>query len=60
MPVRFKNNQNKFVRMDAYCVKCRQKREVKNESETVNAKGLRMLKGQCTVCGTNMSRILGK
>jgi hypothetical protein len=46
--------------MEAYCMKCKAKREVKNEEETVNDRGLRMLKGQCSVCGTNVSKILGK
>lgn len=46
--------------MEAYCVKCREKREVKNEEEVTNAKGLRMLKGKCSICGTNVSKILGK
>ena len=46
--------------MDAYCVKCREKREVKNAEEVTTDKGLRRLKGQCSVCGTNVSKILGK
>jgi len=48
---------------EAYCVKCRTKREVQNAEETVTEKGnrrTRMLKGVCGVCGTKVSRILGK
>ncbi|MBI2547025.1 MAG: hypothetical protein HYW23_01105 [Candidatus Aenigmarchaeota archaeon] len=46
--------------MEGYCLKCRQKREMKNDQETTTAKGLRMVKGQCSICSTNMSKILGK
>jgi hypothetical protein len=47
----------------AYCVKCKAKREMKNEKE-VKMKGKggprRALKGECPKCGTKMFRILGK
>ena len=46
--------------VEAYCMKCKAKREMKNETETTTAKGLRMAKGQCSTCGTNMCKILGK
>ena len=46
--------------MDGYCVKCREKREMKDPKENVTDRGMRMAKGQCTVCGTNMAKILGK
>ena len=46
--------------MEGYCVKCREKREMKNTKENVTNRGMRMMKGQCTVCGTNMAKILGK
>lgn len=46
--------------MEAYCVKCKCKREVKNSKEVKTSKGLRRLSGECSVCGTNVSRILGK
>lgn len=41
-------------------MKCKQKREIKNEKETRNKRGLKMAKGQCSVCGTNVCKILGK
>jgi len=44
--------------MEAYCVKCRQKREMKNERTETTDKGRRVAKGQCPVCGTNMTRFL--
>lgn len=42
-----------------YCVKCKEKRDAKGEV-VVNAKGTKMAKGKCPVCGTNLNRILGK
>jgi Domain of unknown function (DUF5679) len=42
-----------------FCVKCREKRMVTGEV-VVNAKGTRMSKAKCPVCGTNLNRILGK
>jgi len=48
----------------AYCVKCRQKREMKEPKEVeIKGKGgvkRRALSGICGVCGTKMFRILGK
>ena len=44
---------------DFYCVKCKEKRDAKGEV-VVNAKGTKMAKGVCPVCGTNLNRILGK
>lgn len=46
--------------MEGYCLKCKQSREMKNEQEQVSERGMRMMKGQCTVCGTKMAKILGK
>ena len=43
-----------------YCVKCKQKREMKNPVEVSMGKGRRAMKGTCSVCGTGMYRILGK
>ena len=41
-----------------YCVKCREKRDFDGNVEETN--GRRMAKGTCPVCGTKMTRILGK
>jgi hypothetical protein len=46
-----------------YCVKCKQKREMKDTEEVaMPGKGgeRRAMKGKCTVCGTGMYKILGK
>jgi hypothetical protein len=43
---------------NGYCVKCREKRDFSGEVSETN--GRRMAKGICPVCGTKMTRILGK
>jgi hypothetical protein len=47
---------------EAYCVKCKTKREVKNPVEVIfkgkGGKDRKMLKGECPICGTKMCRIL--
>lgn len=50
--------------MEAYCVKCKAKRDMTDEQE-VEMKGKggikrRAMKGKCPTCGTTMFRILGK
>jgi Zn finger protein HypA/HybF involved in hydrogenase expression len=50
--------------MEAYCVKCKAKREMV-EAVEVEMKGKgdqkrRAMKGKCPTCGTAMFRILGK
>jgi len=45
--------------MEAYCMKCKKKREMKNPTK-VTLKNKRLAtKGTCTVCGTKMFRIGG-
>lgn len=45
-----------------YCVKCKEKREMKDATEVTMGKtgDRRAMKGTCTVCGTGMYKILGK
>lgn len=46
-----------------YCVKCKEKREMKDAEEvSMPGKGgdRRAMKGKCSVCGTGMYKILGK
>lgn len=47
----------------AYCVKCKEKREMKDPQEvTMKGKGGKMrmaMTGTCPVCGTKMFRIMG-
>ncbi len=42
--------------MEAYCVKCRTKREMKNPEATFNKIGAPVTKGVCSVCGTTLYR----
>ncbi|HOZ56375.1 MAG: hypothetical protein BWY51_00404 [Parcubacteria group bacterium ADurb.Bin316] len=49
---------------EAYCVKCKAKREMA-EAQEIEMKGKggvarRAMKGKCPTCGTSMFRILGK
>lgn len=50
--------------MEAYCVKCKAKREMKDEKEiAMKGKGgtkRRAMTGTCPKCGTKMFRIMGK
>lgn len=43
--------------MEAYCVKCREKREVKDGQAEYNAVGTPVTRGICSVCGTKMYRM---
>ena len=41
-----------------YCVKCKEKREMKDVTKTEIKPGRPAAKGTCTVCGTGMYKIL--
>jgi len=43
---------------EAYCVKCKAKREMKEGKIVTNEKGRRMAKGICPECGTKMTKFL--
>ena len=43
--------------MEAYCVKCRQKREIQNPVPEFNKSARPVTRGVCPVCGTTMVRI---
>ena len=47
------------ARYEAYCVKCKAKREFEGQEVTLK-NGRRAAKGTCPVCGTTVMRILGK
>ena len=53
----------KNMATEAYCVKCKAKRDMKDEKEVeMNGKGGKKraaLKGTCPTCGTGMFKILG-
>ena len=42
---------------EAYCVKCREKREMKDEEEVTMKNGRPAVQGICPVCGTKLFRI---
>ncbi len=43
--------------MQAYCVKCKEKREIKNPQAVFTATGTPATKGECPVCGTGLYRM---
>ena len=43
-----------------YCVKCKSKKEMKDEQKVTLKNGRQAAKGKCSDCGTSMFRILGK
>lgn len=45
---------------EAYCVKCKEKREISDAEEVVMKNGMKALKGTCPECGTKVFKILGK
>jgi hypothetical protein len=44
---------------EAYCVKCKEKREVKNAEKVTMKNGKPALKGVCGVCGSGVYKIGG-
>ncbi len=46
--------------MEAYCVKCKGKKDMKNEQEVTMKNGRNAMKGECPDCGTKMFKIGGK
>ncbi len=46
--------------MEAYCVKCKAKREMVDAQEVEMKNGRKAMKGKCPDCGTSMFKILGK
>jgi len=43
--------------VEAYCVKCQEKKEIKNPEEVEMKNGRPATKGECPDCGTGMYRI---
>ena len=46
--------------VEAYCVKCKNKAEMKEPKEVSMGGNRRAMKGKCPKCGTTMFRIMGK
>ena len=55
-----KTKKPAIMAVEAYCVKCKAKREMKDPKENTMANGRKAMKGTCTKCGTGMFKILGK
>jgi hypothetical protein len=43
--------------MEAYCLKCREKREITNPEQVTLKNGRPATKGDCPTCGTKVFRI---
>ena len=43
--------------IEAYCVKCKQKREMRDPKESLTKNGKPIVKGKCPECGTTICRI---
>ena len=43
--------------VEAYCVKCKEKKKMVSPKETVTKNGKPMTKGKCPDCGTTICRI---
>ena len=48
---------NSCICMEAYCVKCKSKRDMKDEKKVTMKNGKPATQGICTVCGTKMFKI---
>ena len=49
-----------MAELQAYCVKCKEKRDIKDPHEVTLKNGHRAAEGTCPVCGTKLFRMLGK
>ena len=49
----------KVMATQAYCVKCKTKRDMKNEKQVTMKNGRGALSGTCSVCDTKMFKIGG-
>ena len=47
-----------IMEFEGYCVKCREKRQIKDGVVKETDKGRRMAQGTCPVCGTKVTRFL--
>ena len=45
---------------EGYCVKCKEKREMKDPEEVIMKNKMKAMTGTCTTCGTKIFKIMGK
>jgi hypothetical protein len=50
---------DEFMATNAYCVKCKAKRDMRDESKITMKNGKPATQGTCPVCGTKMFKIGG-
>lgn len=53
-------SQAPIEKMEAYCVKCREKREMQNVHRIVTKNGRNAMEGICPVCGTRLFRFIAR
>jgi hypothetical protein len=46
--------------VEGRCMKCKENREMKDLKIEATPRGTFMARGKCSVCGTNMAKILSK
>lgn len=46
-------------KLEAYCMRCKTKREMTNPETVITKNKRNAAKGKCSICGTNMFKILG-
>ena len=46
--------------VEGRCMKCKKQVEIKDGEEKITKNNMRIILGLCPVCGTKVSRILGK
>lgn len=56
-PPIYEREARQFSMVQAYCVKCRGKKEIKNPKQTTLKNGRPATKGVCPDCGTGVFRI---
>lgn len=52
-----KRERNVIMAIEAYCMKCKEKKEMKNPVEGTTKNGKPITKGTCPVCGSTICRI---
>jgi len=52
-----KSSSKQGIQVEAYCVKCKLKRTIKDPFETTTKNGRSAIKGKCAKCGTNVFRM---
>ena len=53
----YASQKRRYTKMQAYCMKCRAKREMKDAKAITMKNGKPATQGVCPVCGTKMFRI---